>query len=134
MATVKRMTYFKAIVEDKPGALLALVRNLKENNLGLVGMKGVAQGTHGDVLVIPKDPDKLRISWRAVGNLVEEGTLFFVSGTDTTGALLTSLEALTNIGVNVVAIEGAAVGGKYGAFLWVAPEDLDRTSEALGAQ
>jgi hypothetical protein len=134
MAAAKRMTYFKAIVDDKPGALLALAKNLKENNLSLIGMKGVAQGTHGDVLVIPKDPDKLRITWRAIGNLVEEGNLFFVSGADTTGALIASLESLTNIGVNVVAIEAGAVGGKFGAFLWVAPEDLDRTAEALGAQ
>lgn len=134
MATAKQVKYFKVRVEDRPGALLELARNLQEKNLGLMGLKGVAQGTHGDVLVIPKDPEKLRLSWQSIGTLVEEGTLFFITGTDATGALVSSLDALTNIGVNVVAIEAAGVGGRFGAFVWVAPEDLDRTAEALHAK
>ncbi len=134
MATAKKMTYFKARVEDKPGALLALTRDLKEKNLALVGLKGVSQGGHGDVLIVPKDPDKLKISWNATGALIEEGTLFFVSGTDTTGALNSSLEAVTNAGVNIVAIEAGAVGGRYGAFIWVSPGDIDKTSQALGVK
>lgn len=128
------MTYFKTTVDDQPGALLALAADLKEKGLALVGLKGVAQGQHGDVLVIPKNPDKLRIDWKARGMLVEEGTLFFLSGTDTTGALVASLDALTKVGVNIVAIEAGAVGTRFGAFLWVAPGDVDKTAEILGAK
>lgn len=134
MATAKRVTYFKARVEDKPGALLNLARDLKEKNLGLIGLKGVGQGGHGDVLVIPKDPEKLRIAWNANGTLVEEGTVFFVSGADTTGALLGSLDALAKAGVNIVAIEAGAVSARFGAFLWVAPPDVDKAAEAFGAK
>lgn len=134
MATAKRMTYFKTKVEDKPGALLALALDLKEKNFGLIGLKGVAQGGHGDVLVIPKTPDKLRIDWKAKGALVEEGTLFFLSGADTTGALVASLDVLTKADVNIIAIEAGAVGARFGAFLWVAPGDVDKTAEILGAK
>ena len=131
MATAKRVTYFKAKVEDKPGALLALAKNLKAKNLDLVSLKGAGQG---DILVVARNPDDLRNEWKASGALVEEGTAFFLSGQDKTGALLASLEALANAGVNIVATEAIAVGGRYGAILWVAPSDLEKTAQALGAK
>ncbi|MBF8294794.1 MAG: hypothetical protein HW389_1339, partial [Bacteroidetes bacterium] len=58
----------------------------------------------------------------------------FLSGTDTAGALVTSLDAIANAGVNIVATEAIAVGGQFGAILWVSPEDLDKTAQALGAK
>ncbi len=134
MATAKLMTYFKAKVQDRPGALLGLLRNLKDNNLGLVGLKGVSQGSHGDVLVIPKDPDKFRIAWNAAGLLLEEGSLFCLSGTDSTGALVSGFDALSKADVNVVAVEAGAVGGRYEAFVWVSPSDLEKAAKALGAK
>ena len=129
----QRITYFKAKVEDKPGALLALLKNLKAKNIGLVSLKGVGQGEQGDILVIAKNPDDLRNEWKTAGNLVEEGTVFFLSGQDKTGALLASLEAIAKAGVNVVATEAVAVGGRYGAILWVDPADLEKTAQALKA-
>lgn len=134
MATAKRVAYFKAKIEDKPGALLALAEDLKEKKLDLIALKGVGQAGQGEILVIAKSPDKLREAWKASGALVEEGTVFFLSGTDTTGALVTSLDAIAKAGVNIVATEALAVGGKFGAILWVGPEDLDKTAQALGAK
>ena len=134
MATTKRVTYFKAKTEDKPGALLALANDLKAKNLGLIGLKGVAQGGQGDILVIAKSPDKLREAWKASGTLIEEGTAFFVSGEDKTGALVAGLDALAKAGVNIVATEAMAAGGKFGAVIWVSPEDVDKSALALGAK
>jgi len=134
MAKAKRVAYFKAKIEDKPGALLALAKDLKEKKLDLIALKGVGEAGQGDILVIAKSPDKLREAWKASGILVEEGTVFFLSGTDTTGALVKSLDAIANAGVNLVATEALAVGGKFGAVLWVSPEDLDKTSQALSAK
>jgi hypothetical protein len=126
------MTYFKAKVEDKPGGLLALAAKLKDENIDLVGMKGVSHAGHGDVLVIPKNPDKVRTAWTAHGILLEEGTLFFLSGVNKTGALTTDLEALAKANVNIGALEAGAVGTKFGAFLWVAPGDVEKAAKALG--
>lgn len=134
MAKAKRVAYFKAKIEDKPGALLALAKDLKAKNLGLIGLKGVGQAGQGEILVIAKSPDKLRDAWKASGTLIEEGTAFFVSGADKTGALVASLDALGKAGVNIVATEAIAVGGKFGVILWVSPEDLDKTAQALGAK
>ena len=134
MATAKRVTYFKTKVEDKPGALLALAKDLKAKNLGLLSLKGIGKGEEGEILVVAKNPDKLRDVWKASGALVEEGTVFYVSGEDKTGALLPILDALAEAGVNVVATEAVAAGKSYGAILWVDPADIDRTEKALGAK
>jgi len=134
MAKAKRLAYFKTNIDDKPGALLALTKDLKGKKLDLIALKGVAQAGQGEILVIAKSPDKLRDAWKASGALVEEGTVFFLSGTDTTGALVTSLDAIAKAGVNLVATEALAVGGKFGAVIWVSPEDLDKTAQALGAK
>ena len=134
MATAKRVTYFKTKVEDKPGALLALAKDLKAKNLGLLSLKGVGKGEEGEILVVAKNPDKLRDVWKASGALVEEGTAFYISGEDKTGALLPILDALAEAGVNVVATEAVAAGKSYGAILWVDPADIDKTEKALGAK
>jgi len=135
MATAQRVTYFKAKVEDKPGALLALLKNLKAKNISLVSLKGVAKGEQGgDILAIAKNSDELRKEWIGSAVVIEEGTAFFLSGADKTGALLTSLEALASAGVNIVATEAVAIGGRYGAILWVAPSDLEKTAQALGVK
>jgi hypothetical protein len=134
MPTAKRVAYFKAKIEDKPGALLALAKDLKAKKLDLVALKGVSQGTQGEILVFAKSPDKLRAAWNATGTLTEEGVAFFLSGEDKTGALIETLEAVASAGVNIAATEAIAVGGKYGAILWVSPEDLDKTAKALGAK
>ena len=127
------MTYFKTNVEDKPGGLLALATQLKEQNIDLLGVKGVSHAGHGDVLVIPKNPDKTRAAWNASGILLEEGTLFFLSDVNKVGALTPSLDALARANVNIAALEAGAVGTKFGAFVWVAPGDVEKAAKALGA-
>jgi len=133
MAKSKRVTYFKARIENRPGALLAVAEDLKTKNLDLLGLKGLAHAGEGEILVIAKDPEKLREAWASVGMLIEEGTAFYISGEDKTGALAASLDALAKAGVNLAAIEAVAAGGKFGSILWVAPEDLDKTAQALEA-
>jgi len=127
------MTYFKAKVEDRPGGLLSLAADLKEKNIDLVSLKGVSHEGQGDVLVVPNNPEKMRIAWNATGTLVEEGTLFFLSGVNKTGALTESLEALAKSDVNIVAIEAGAIGTRFGAFVWVSPNDVEKTAQALKA-
>jgi hypothetical protein len=134
MATAKRVTYFKARIEDKPGSLYDLVKNLKAKDLGLLSLKGISQGTQGEILVVAKSPDKLRTAWTAAGLLTEEGTAFYLSGVDKTGALNVDLDAIAKAGINVVATEAVAAGRSYGAILWVDPADVEKTAKVLGAK
>jgi hypothetical protein len=135
MATAQRVTYFKANLEDKPGTLLALAKDLKVKNLGLTGLWGYGTSTgRGDVFVIPKNPEKLRNAWKQAGILVEEGTAFFLKGADKTGALIKSLDAIAQAGVNIIAMNAIAVGGKYGSMVWVAQADVQKAAQALGVK
>ena len=134
MATAKRVTYFKAKIADKPGSLHDLIKNLKAKDLGLLSLKGISKGTQGEVLVVAKSPDKLRSAWKDSGLLIEEGIAFYLSGIDKAGALQGDLDALSKAGVNIVATEAVAAGKSYGAILWVAPADIEKTAKALGAK
>jgi len=135
MATVQRVTFFKARIEDRPGALLATLKDLKEKNLGLAGV-WASPGEPGwsDLYIIPKDPKKVGNYWRSASVLAEEGTAFFVKGTDKTGALVKTLQAIGQAGVNLIRTHALAVGGKYGTFLFVGQDDIDKTTKALGAK
>jgi len=129
MAKPQRVVYFKINVEDKPGALLAVAKDLKSKNIGIVGL----QARHSEVYLIAKNPEKLRAGLKASGVTFEEGTSFFVKGADRTGVLVKSLEALAQAGLNLLATDATAVGGNYGSFFRVAPNDVDKTAKALGA-
>jgi hypothetical protein len=135
MAKVTRGIYFKAALEDKPGALLKVMQDLKAKNIALSGLWGfgTSQGK-AQLYVVSKNPDKLRDAWKASGLLAEEGTGFWIKGADRTGALNKSLEALTGAGVNIGAIHAIAVGDQFGSFLWVTAADARKAAEALGAK
>ena len=135
MAKAQRVKYFKVNLENKPGALLKIMTELKAKNLGLCGLWGFATaGEKAELYVIPKNPDKLRSLWTASGLFADEGTGFWLKGADRTGALNKSLEALASAGVNIDSIDAVAVGGRFGSFIWVGHADVEKAAAALGAK
>lgn len=134
MAKVKRITYFMADLDDKPGSLLKIMQDLKTKNIGLAGLWGFGTREGKAMLyIVPQDADELRNVWKAVGLLSGEGTGFFITGEDRTGALSESLKALSNAGINIDAIDAVAVGPQYGSFIWVDASVVEKAASALGA-
>ncbi len=135
MATVRRVSYLKAKLKDKPGALLSIMHGLKKKSLGLAGLWGFATSAgKAELYVVAKNPARVRALWRASHVLAGEGKGFWVTGKDTTGALNRSLEALAKARVNIMAIDAIAVGGRYGSFIWVSPGSVRRAARALRAK
>jgi hypothetical protein len=135
MAKVQRVKYFKANLENKPGALLKILNELKAKNLGLSGLWGFAtQPGKAELYVVPKNPDKLRSLWSALGLVADEGTALWLKGADRTGALVKSLEALAAVDVNIESIDAVAVNGWFGSVIWVAPAEIDKAAKVLGAK
>lgn len=135
MAKVQRVSYLKANLEDKPGALLKVMQELKAKNLGLSGLWGFSTAPgKAELYVVAKNLSKVKALWQSSGLFAEEGTGFWTKGTDRTGALNSNLDALAKAGVNIIAIDAIAVSGKYGSFIWVNPADVDRAAKALGAK
>ncbi len=135
MAKSKLVTYFKTTLEDKPGTLLAVVREMKSKKIGLVALWGYGtQPGQGELYCIPKNPDKYRNAYRSFAPSAEEGSGIFVKGSDKTGALVKTLEAITKEGINITAVHAVAAGGNYGSFIRVAQEDMAKTAKILGAK
>ena len=130
MARPQGVTHFKISIEDKPGALSATAKELKSKKVGLIGLRAL----HAEAYLIAKNPDKLRGALKASGVTFEEGTSFFVQGTDKAGALVKSLEAIARAGINILITDAIAAGGTYGAFFQVAPGDVEKTAKVLGAK
>jgi hypothetical protein len=132
MTTVARITYFVSNLENKPGALLRVMRELKAKNIALAGLWGIeTREKAGRLYVVPENPEELKSAWESAGLLTGEGTGFFITGENRTGVLNESLDALANAGVNVDAIDAIAVGGQFGSYIWVDEADIDKASEAL---
>ena len=126
--------YFKAKLEDKPGAALAVAQQLKAKNVGLVALWGHSTQTgEARMYCVPKDADKFRNFAKAAGIAVEEGSGFLLRGADKTGALVKSLDTIAKAGANIVALHAIAAGGNYGAFVRVDPADIEKVGKALGA-
>lgn len=134
MAKVRRVTYFMANLEDKTGELLKIMQGLKDKKIGVKGLWGF--GTHSgkaQLFVIARKVERLRKCWQKSGLLAEEGTGFLIRGDDKTGAMIESLQALADSGVNIHAVDAIAAKGGYVSFVWVRPEDVEKAAEALGA-
>jgi len=133
MANVKRLNYLKINLKDEPGSLLKIMEELKEKNISLKALWGYGKANgEAEVFAIPKDATKLKNIWASM--LVEEGEVFFIKGTDKTGALLKPLKALADENINIRAIHALVVGDKYGSVIWVNSSDVDKTAKILGAK
>ncbi|HXX63442.1 MAG TPA: hypothetical protein VEO56_06545 [Bacteroidota bacterium] len=134
MARAQRIKCFKIALEDKPGALLAVTKELKSKNLNYLGLSGWStQGGQAEIYVVARNPDKLRELWKPSGKILREGTGFLVKGADKTGALIKALESLASAGINIAAIDAIAVAGTYGVLIWVADQDVEKAAAALGS-
>ena len=135
MAKPKLVTYFKTTLEDKPGMLLAAAKEMMSKNLGLLALWAYGtQPGQGELYCIPKNPDHFRSAYKPSGMQMEEGSGFFLKGTDKTGALVKTLDTIAKAGVNITAIHAIASGGNYGSFIQVAPTDVERAAKAIGAK
>ena len=135
MSKPQRVIYFKAHLDDRPGELLKVTKELNSKNISLSGLWGFATSPgKAELYVIAKKADKLRKAWKDAGILAEEKTAFYLAGTDRPGALLKSLEALARAGINIQAIDAIGVGGRYGSYVWVNDADVQRAAGVLGAK
>jgi hypothetical protein len=135
MAKPKRVTYFKTMLEDKPGAGLAFAHALKKGKINLAALWAYGTQTgQAEVYCIPKDIDKFRNFLKGAGMTTWEGVGFLLKGPDKTGALIDSLDALAKAGVNVTAVHAIAAAGNFGAFVRVPDTDIEKATVALGAK
>lgn len=134
--TVRRIEYFYATVEDKPGEGRRLLEHLSEKGVNLLAFTAFPVGGGQSQLdFFPENAGLLQKAATDAGmSLVGPKRAFLIQGEDRIGALHEHHLRLSNAGINVYAANGVIDGsGRFGYILWVKPEDYEKTAQALGA-
>jgi hypothetical protein len=133
--SVRQVSYYALKMGDVPGEGARLLRLLRKHDVNLLGLVAFPRGRGCQVDLVPEDKDRLlaleeQLEWE----LSKEKKAFLVQGPQQAGALLTVLEKLSRVKINVTAVE-AVIGTSrsFGALLWVKAADYDRAARALGA-
>ena len=134
--TIKKASYFKASVPNKPGQGACMLGMLKDEGVNLLAVTGFPRSGRAQIDFMPEDAAAFKKAARkckiAVG---EKKTAFLIRGEDKVGAMFATMEKLANAGINVTALDAVADGtGRFGAILWVKPQDVTKAAKLLGAK
>lgn len=132
---IRRVTYFYATVEDRPGEGYQLLSRLADLGVNMLAFTGVPVGpTRIQFTIFPEDRAKLQTA-AAEARISMDGPhpAFLVQGDDELGALAGIHEQLYRAQVSVYASNGVTDGrGTFGYVLYVRPEEFDAAARALG--
>lgn len=86
--------------------------------------------------MVPEDSRQFRAAVKKAGLAFNpKKTGFLIQGKDRPGALAQILGKLAAAGINLTAVDGLSAGeGRWGAILWVKPEDVSKAAKLLGAK
>ena len=133
--TVRLVEYFYITTPQKPGVGAAVLNELRQAGVNLLGFSGFPSGRGAQIDFVPEDAAAFRAAakkakWKVTG----PKKAFLIAGDDRTGAVADFLGRLADAKINVTAVDAACAGsGRYGAILWVAPRDVPRAARTLGA-
>lgn len=133
--TIRRVEYFYATVNDRPGEALRFLTALADLGVNLLGFTAVPMGMHQTQLVIfPEDAHRLTDQSERVGFAVDgPHAALLVQGEDVPGALVGIHETLFDGGINVFSATGVSGGGgSFGYVIHVRPTDFERAAGLLG--
>jgi hypothetical protein len=132
---IRRVEYFTASVQDRPGEAYKLLSQLADLGLNLVAFTAVPVGPlRAQLTLFPEDALRMADAARKAG-LVLDGphAALLVQGDDELGALARIHAKLYEAQVNVSASSGVADGrGSFGYVIYVRPDDYERAATALG--
>lgn len=133
--SVKRVEYYYAVVEDRPGEARRLLEFCSAHGVSLNNLTAfpVSEGK-AQIDFFPEDIDTLKVAAEEAGvPLKGPKKAFLIQGDDRLGVLVEYHLRLAGAGVNVYAANGTNDGrGGFGYVLWVRPEDYEKAAQALG--
>ena len=133
--TVRVVEYFYVTAPQKPGVGAAILNELRRAGVNLLAFSGFPSGRGAQIDFIPEDGAAFRAAAKkAKWKLTGPKKAFLIAGDDRPGVVADMLQKLADAKINVTAVDAACAGaGRYGAILWVAPRDVGRAAQALGA-
>lgn len=132
---IRRVDYFRAQVEDRPGAAYQLLSNLAGAGINMLAFNAIPlDATHTQLVLFPEDDDDLAgAAEKASVCLDGPHRALLIQGDDHLGALCDVHAQLFDAGVNVFASNGVADGrGGFGYVIYVRPDQVEAAERALG--
>lgn len=130
---VKQVEYYYVTVANKPGAGAHIVTAMKEAGVNLLAFSGFPQGRRAQLDFVPEDPAAFKAAAKKLGiEISPKKTAFLVQGSERCGVAAEILGKLADKAINVTSMQVLCAGeGRYGAILWVAPEDMRKAKRLL---
>lgn len=132
---IRKIDYWYVTVDNEPGAGARVLEALRDRGVNLRAFHGFPSAGRAQLDLVPEDGEELRAAADEAGfTLSERKRALLAEGEDRVGAVAELFSTLARARINVVAVDAVAAGaGRYGALLWVAPEDYEQAATVLGA-
>jgi hypothetical protein len=130
---VKLVDYYSAAIPDKPGEGARVLAAFKEAGVNLLAFSGFPAGRRAQIDLIPENDKLFRSTAKKLNFAVSaKKKAFLIGGSERCGVAADILGALGKAGINVTSLQVLCAGaGRYGAILWVKPEDVRRAKKVL---
>lgn len=133
--TIRQVDYFYMLVPHRAGEGARILRALKEAGVNLLAFSGFPEQRRAQLDFFPADAAAFKRAakankWKVVGP--KRG--FLIQGDDRVGAIADMVGRLADAKIDVTAIDAVCTDGRYGALCWVAPRDVKKAMQVLGAQ
>jgi hypothetical protein len=131
-----RVNCYSVGVPNKAGTGACVLAGLKDASVDLIAFWGYPVGKGKAQLdLVSADAGALGKALRkAKLKVVKKSTAFLLQGEDRAGALGQYLAKVSEVGVNVLAVQAVAAGeGRFGAVLFLDAKDVRKAAKALGA-
>ncbi|HXY61690.1 MAG TPA: hypothetical protein VEJ22_02045 [Nitrospirota bacterium] len=132
---VRKIAYFAMDVPNKAGEGARVLRALADANVNLLAFSGFPSGRKAQLDIIPEDVTLFKIAAKAAKIKTRTQKFgFLIQGDDRAGAVAELLHKLSEMKINVTAIDAVSAGaGRYAAILWVEGRNVNKAAKALGA-
>lgn len=133
--TIRQVDYFYMLAPHRAGEGARILRALKDAGVNLIGFSGFPEQRRAQLDFFPADATAFKSAakankWKVVGP--KRG--FLIQGDDRVGAIADIVGRLADAKIDVTAIDAVCTDGRYGALCWVAPRDVKKAMQVLGAQ
>jgi hypothetical protein len=133
--TIRVVDYYYVQVAQKVGEGAKVLRALKDAGVNLVAFSGFPVGRKAQLDFIPADAAAFKSAakinkWKVTGP--KRG--FLIQGDDRVGVVADIVGRLADAKINITAIDAICADGRYGCLCWVAPRDVKKAAQVLGAE
>lgn len=133
--SIRRTQYFYAVVDDRPGSGLKVLKALQSKGVNLLAFTAFpVADKQAQFDFFPESAEKLHKACIDTGiTLRGPKNAFIVQGDDEPGALVDIHEKLASAGISAYAANGTTDGAShFGYVLWVKSSDFEKAASVLG--